>query len=127
MRGYLESKGGETQMRKITALFVSIAFSLSVAGLAMAQTKPGEQTGKPAAPGQEQKKEMMEKKDEKKAETAEKKADKMAAQKAECLKKATTDEAKAGCEKKFAKKTDKPAAKKTDKMEKKEDAATKKP
>jgi len=94
-------------MRKITALFVSLAFSLSVAGLAMAQTKPAE---KPATPGQEQK--------------MEKKGDKMAAQKAECLKKATTDEAKSECEKKFAKRTDKPAAAK--KTEKKEDAAAKK-
>jgi preprotein translocase subunit SecG len=60
------SKGGETTMKKMTALLVGIAFSLSMAGLSVAQ--------KPAAPATEQKKEMMDKKDETKAEKGEKKA-----------------------------------------------------
>jgi hypothetical protein len=77
-------KGGEPHMRKMIALLVSIAFSLSVAGIAAAQTpatKPAE------AP-----------KTEKKAEKKETKAD--------CLKMAKDDAAKAECEKKFAKAPD---------------------
>lgn len=87
-------------MRKMIALLVSIAFSLAVAGFAVAQPKPATETGKAAAPGQDVKKEQMEKKAEKK-ET-----------KAGCLKAAKDDTAKAECEKKFvAKKTEKKQAK----------------
>jgi hypothetical protein len=73
------SKGGETAMKKVTALLVGIAFSLSMAGLSVAQ--------KPAAPpATEQKKEMMDKKDEMKkdemkAEKGEKKAKKTTSRK----------------------------------------------
>lgn len=91
-------------MRKMIALLVSIAFSLAVAGFAVAQPKPATETGKAAAPGQDVKKEQMEKKAEKKAEKKETKAD--------CLKAAKDDAAKAECEKKFvAKKTEKKQAK----------------
>jgi hypothetical protein len=89
-------------MRKMIALLVSIAFSLSIAGMATAQTpatKPAE------APKTEQKK------------AAEKKETK-----ADCLKMAKDEMAKAECEKKFAK-APKDAAKKP--AEKKEE--TKKP
>ena len=56
-------------MKKITALLVGIAFSLSMAGLSVAQ--------QPAAPATEQKKEMMDKseKGEKKAKKPTKKRD----------------------------------------------------
>jgi hypothetical protein len=55
-------------MQKATAVLVAIAFSLSMAGFAMAQ--------QPAAPppAKEQKKEMMDKKDDQKAEKKAKKA-----------------------------------------------------
>ena len=87
-------------MRKMIALLVSIAFSLTVAGLAVAQPKPATEAGKAAVPGQEQKEKVAEKKAEKK-ET-----------KASCLKAAKDDTAKAECEKKFvAKKTEKKQAK----------------
>ncbi|MBI3107480.1 MAG: hypothetical protein HYY95_18260 [Candidatus Rokubacteria bacterium] len=88
-------------MRKMIALLVSIAFSLTVAGLAVAQPKPATEAGKAAAPGQEQKEKVAEKKVAKK-ET-----------KASCLKAAKDDDtAKAECEKKFvAKKTEKKQAK----------------
>lgn len=87
-------------MRKMIALLVSIAFSLTVAGLAVAQPKPATEAGKAAAPGQQPKEKVAEKKAEKK-ET-----------KAGCLKAAKDDTAKAECEKKFvAKKTEKKQAK----------------
>ena len=81
-------------MRKMIALFVSIAFSVAVAGMAVAQTKPATDTSKPAAAGQEQKPAQE--------KTMDKKAAKLADRKAACLKKATTDQAKADCEKKYA-------------------------
>ena len=91
-------------MRKMIALLVSIALSLTVAGLAVAQPKPATEAGKAAAPGQEQKEKVAEKKAEKKAEIKETKAG--------CLKAAKDDTAKAECEKKFvAKKTEKKQAK----------------
>ena len=85
-------------MRKMIALLVSIAFSLSVAGMAAAQTpapKPAE------APKAEQKM---------KKET-----------KADCLKMAKDDAAKAECEKKYAKASKdmkKPAEKKPEEAKK---------
>jgi uncharacterized protein HemX len=83
-------------MKKITAVLVSIAFALGVVGYAAAQTG--------TTPAPEKKGEMkMEKKPEKKAMSMEEK-------KAACLEKATTDKAKADCEKKFTAK--KPAEKK---------------
>ena len=106
-------------MKRMMALLVSIAFSLTVGGLAAAQPKPATETGKAAAPGQEVKKEQMEKKADKKAE---KKAEKKET-KADCLKAAKDDAAKAECEKKFvAKKTEKKQAK----AEKKDATAEKK-
>ena len=98
-------------MRKMIALLVSIAFSLTVAGLAVAQPKPATEAGKAAAPGQEQKEKVAEKKAEKK-ET-----------KAGCLKAAKDDAAKAECEKKFVAKK---AEKKEAKAEKKDATAEKK-
>lgn len=87
-------------MRKMIALLVSIAFSLSVAGVAVAQTP----AAKPAeAPKTEQK---MEKKKETKAD---------------CLKMAKDDVAKAECEKKYAKASKdmkKPAEKKPEEAKK---------
>ena len=74
-------------MKKMIALVVSIAFSLGVAGFAAAQTP----AAKPAeAPKAEQKA----------ADKTEKKAKET---KADCLKMAKDDAAKADCEKKFAK------------------------
>jgi hypothetical protein len=73
-------------MKKTIALMVSIVFSLGIAGFAVAQTP----APKPAdAPKAEQKTEKVEKKAK---ET-----------KADCLKVAKDDAAKAECEKKFAK------------------------
>ena len=73
-------------MKKMIALVVSIAFSLGVAGFAAAQAP----AGKPAeAPKAEQKAEKTEKK--------------VKETKADCLKMAKDDAAKADCEKKFAK------------------------
>jgi hypothetical protein len=87
-------------MRKMIALLVSIAFSLSVAGIAAAQAP----AAKPAeAPKAEQK---TEKKAEMKKET-----------KADCLKMAKDDAAKSECEKKYAKATKE--------MKKKEETAKK--
>ncbi|OGK77702.1 MAG: hypothetical protein A2X52_01320 [Candidatus Rokubacteria bacterium GWC2_70_16] len=110
-------------MKRMMALLVSIAFSLTVGGLAAAQPKPATETGKAAAPGQEVKKEQMEKKADKKAE---KKAEKKET-KADCLKAAKDDAAKADCEKKFAaKKAEKKEAKADKKAEKTEAKADKK-
>lgn len=73
-------------MKKMIALMASIVFSLCIAGFAVAQTP----APKPAdAPKAEQKTEKVEKKAK---ET-----------KADCLKMAKDDAAKAECEKKFAK------------------------
>ena len=81
-------------MNKMIALLVSIAFSLGVAGFAAAQTPV---TPKPAdAPKTEQKAEKTEKK--------------MKETKADCLKMAKDDAAKADCEKKYAAKGKKEAA-----------------
>ncbi len=81
-------------MRKMIALFVSMAFLLGTTGFAVAQTSQA-----PAqAPTQEKKTEdkTMEKKPAKKAMTMEEK-------KAACMQKAATDEAKkAACEKRYA-------------------------
>ncbi len=90
-------------MRKMIALLVSIAFSLTVAGLAVAQPKPATEAGKAAAPGLEQKEKVAEKKVAKK-ET-----------KAGCLKAAKDDDtAKAECEKKFMAKKKQAKAEKKD-------------
>ena len=80
-------------MNKMIALLVSIAFSLGLAGSAVAQTPAPKPTEAPKA---EQKAEKMEKK------TKETKAD--------CLKMAKDDAAKADCEKKYAAKGKKEAA-----------------
>ena len=81
-------------MKKMIALVVSIAFSLGVAGLAVAQT--------PAAKPAEAPKADAPKTEAPKAGTTEKKGVKET--KADCLKMAKDDAAaKADCEKKFAK------------------------
>jgi len=80
-------------MKKMIALVVSIAFSLGVAGFAVAQT--------PAAKPAEAPKADAPKTEAPKAGTMEKKA--MKETKADCLKMAKDDAAKADCEKKFAK------------------------
>ncbi|MBI5628653.1 MAG: hypothetical protein HY953_07020 [Candidatus Rokubacteria bacterium] len=97
------------------AVRVLLAPEQIVAGFAEAQPKPATETGKAAAPGQDVKKEQMEKKAEKKAEKKETKAD--------CLKAAKDDAAKAECEKTFAAKK---AEKKEAKAEKKDATAEKK-
>ena len=116
-------------LKRVTVLLIAALFCFSVAGLSYAQTKPGDERKAaemptrvtPAAkPGDTPaakspvnpcavvgEKEMGKKK-------GKKKTDALKAQKAECLKKATTDQAKAECEKKFAEKP-KPAKKKTTK------------
>jgi hypothetical protein len=101
-------------LRKLTVLLMAALFSFSVAGVSFAQEK--KQGATPATPATPAKpaakpadnpcavvgeKEMGKKK-------ATKKTDALKAQKAECLKKATTDQAKAECEKKFAEKAKKP-------------------
>jgi hypothetical protein len=95
-------------MKKFGVILMAILFSLSVAGLSFAQTKPSD---KPADKPAEKSapvnpcagKETTKKKT---------KAQKLAGKKAACLEKATTDQAKAECEKKFAEKSKK--AKKTE-------------
>ena len=101
-------------IRKLTVLLMAALFSVSVAGLSFAAShekkpattpaaKPGDTpAADPSAAG-----EMSKKK-----KPAQKKPDALKAQKAECLKNATTDQAKAECEKKFAEKAKKKATKK---------------
>ena len=86
-------------MKKIAALLVSIAFAFGVVGYAAAQTGT---TPAPEKKG-DMKMEKMEKMEKKKAMSMEEK-------KAACMDKATTDKAKAACEKRFTAK--KPADKK---------------
>jgi len=106
-------------LRKLTVLLMAALFSVSVAGLGYAQTKPGDKPAdkpaakpadKPAAtpavkPGDKPAVNPCEMSKKPKKMT---KAQKVAEQKAACLKKATTDQAKAECEKKFAEKAKKP-------------------
>ena len=89
-------------LRKLTVLLMAALFSFSVAGLSYAQTKPSDKPAdkpatNPCAAGEE---EMGKKKA--------KKAQKVAEKKAACLEKATTDQAKADCEKQFAAKAKTP-------------------
>jgi len=101
-------------LRKLTVLLMAVLFSFSVAGLSFAASHE-KKAATPAAPATPAKpadnpcatgaKEMGKKK-------AKKKTDALKAQKAECLKNATTDQAKAECEKKFAEKAKKKPAKK---------------
>ena len=83
-------------LRKLTVLLMAALFSVSVAGLSFAQEKPKD----PCA-------QTTKKKPTKKEKKAQKLAEKTA-----CLEKATTDQAKAECEKKFAEKAKKKVAKK---------------
>jgi hypothetical protein len=99
-------------VKKLGVLLMAILFSFSVAGLSFAQTKPSDkpadkpaEKSAPANPCAAGEKEMGKKK-------AKNKTDALKAQKAECLKKATTDQAKAECEKKFAEKAKKKTTKK---------------
>jgi Spy/CpxP family protein refolding chaperone len=105
-------------LRKLTVLLLAALFSVSVAGLSFAASHekkaatpatpatPAKPAAKPADnPCATGAKEMGKKK-------AKKKTDALKAQKAECLKNATTDQAKAECEKKFAEKAKKKPAKK---------------
>jgi hypothetical protein len=93
-------------LRKLVVMLMAILFSLSVAGLSYAQTKPSDKPAdKPvekSAPANPCDKGMSKKK----------KAQNLAEKKAACLEKATTDQAKAECEKKFAEKAKKKVAKK---------------
>jgi len=101
-------------LRKLTVLLMAVLFSFSVAGLSFAASHE-KKAATPAAPATPAKpadnpcatgaKEMGKKK-------AKKKTDALKAQKAECLKNATTDQAKAECEKKFAEKAKKKTTKK---------------
>ena len=95
-------------MRKVIALFVSLAFVLGTVGYAVAQTS----TPAPAAPTTEKK--ADDKGTEKKPVA--KKPMTMEEKKAACLQKAGTDDAmKANCEKRFAAKADQKAATTTEK------------
>ena len=91
-------------MRKMTALFVSMAFIFSTTGLAVAQTSAPAPAPAPAATDKKTDDKSMDKKPAAKKMTMEEK-------KAACLQKAGTDEAKkTKCEKQFtAKSTDKKA------------------
>src|SRR5215475_10424970 len=83
-------------MRKMTALFVSMAFIFSTTGLAVAQTAAPAPAPAPAATDKKTDDKSMDKKPAAKKMTMEEK-------KAACLEKAGTDEAKkTQCEKKFA-------------------------
>ena len=98
-------KGGETKMRKMIALFVSLAFVLGTTGYAFAQTS----TPAPAAPAPSTEKKADDTSMDKKP--AAKKSMTMEEKKAACLQKAGTDDAKkADCEKRFTAKADKKAA-----------------
>ena len=101
-------------LRKLTVLLIATLFSVSVAGLSYAQTKPSDKPAdKPvekSAPANPCDKGMSKKK----------KAQNLAEKKAACLEKATTDQAKAECEKKFGK----VAKKKAERKAKKEAAKT---
>ena len=93
-------------MRKMIALLVSIAFSLGVAGFAVAAEEK-------RAPTSAEKKAAMDKE--------------MADKKAECLQKATTDKEKAACEKtsmKHTKKASKTTTKKEPTTAEKKDTTT---
>ena len=103
-------------LRKLTVLLMAVLFSLSVSGLGFAaeEKKQGATPATPATPAKKEgavnpcatsEKEMGKKK-------AKEKTDALKVQKDECLKNATTDQAKAECEKKFAEKAKKKAAKK---------------
>ena len=94
-------------LRKLTVLLMAALFSVSVAGLSFAQEKPKD---KPIEKSVEKPKDPCAQTTKKKPTKKEKKAQKLA-EKTACLEKATTDQAKAECEKKFAEKP-KPAAKK---------------
>lgn len=91
-------------MRKMIALFVSLAFVLGTTGYAFAQTS----TPAPAAPAPSMEKKADDKGTDK---PAAKKTMTMEEKKAACLQKAGTDDAKkANCEKRFTAKADKKAA-----------------
>jgi len=89
-------------MKKLGVFLMAILFSLSVAGLSFAQTKPSD---KPADKPAEKSAPVNPclGKETTKQKKGKKKTDALKAQKAECLKKATTDQDKADCEKKFGK------------------------
>src|SRR5262245_29719371 len=85
-------------MRKMTALFVSMAFIFSTTGLAVAQTSAPAPAPAPAATDKKTDDKTMDKKPAAKKMTMEEK-------KAACLDKAGTDDAKkAKCEKQFTSK-----------------------
>jgi hypothetical protein len=84
-------------MKKLGVFLMAILFSVSVAGLGYAQTKPSDKPAdKPAAKPADNPCAAGEM-------TKKKKTKKLAEKKAACLEKATTDQAKAECEKKFGK------------------------
>ena len=86
-------------MRKMTAMFVSMAFIFSTTGLVMAQTSAPATAPAPAATDKKTDDKSMDKKAAHKKMTMEEK-------KAACLEKAGTDEAKkTKCEKQFAAKS----------------------
>jgi len=99
-------------MRKLVVMLMAVLFSLSVSGVSFAQEKPAAKPA-PSQPCAGAEKEMKKTKKAKKAQT-------LAEKKAACLETATTDQAKAECEKKFAEK----AKKKAKKAKKDEGAAT---
>ncbi len=83
-------------MRKLVVMVMAVLFSLSVSGVSFAQEKPAAKPA-PSQPCVGAEKQM---KKTKGAKTAQK----LAEEKAACLEKATTDQAKAECEKKFPEK-----------------------
>src|SRR3990172_7688616 len=90
-------------LRKLTVLLIATLFSFSVAGVSFAQEK--KQGATPATPATPAKKEgaVNPCATGEKGMTKKKKAQKLAEKKAACLEKATTDQAKSECEKKFGK------------------------
>ena len=96
-------------MKSLIALFVGVAFALSTVGMAAAQAKDTKTETKT------EKTEKMEKKTTEKKET-----------KADCLKMAKDDAAKADCDKKFPKKASAKTETKTEKTEKTETKTEKK-
>ena len=89
-------------LRKLTVLLIAALFSLSVSGLGFAaeEKKQGATPATPATPAKPAANPCDLSKKTKKPT----KAQKLAKQKAACLEKATTDQDKAECEKKFAEK-----------------------
>ena len=93
-------------VKKLVVMLMAVLFSLSVSGVSFAQEKPAAKPA-PSQPCAGAEKEMKKTRKAKKAQT-------LAEKKAACLEKATTDQAKAECEKRFAEKAKKPKKAKKD-------------